>query len=86
MVLAGISFRTQALYVTVFVARYLDLFTRYISLYNSLMKIFFIGSSVYILYLMQFKYRCVFYPACCLVIILIDVTVSPLCRHSQTHT
>ncbi|KAF5321581.1 hypothetical protein D9619_001572 [Psilocybe cf. subviscida] len=53
----GISFRTQALYVTVFVARYLDLFTRYISLYNSLMKIFFIGSSVYILYLMKFKYR-----------------------------
>jgi len=53
----GISFRTQALYVTVFVARYLDLFTRYISLYNSLMKIFFIGSSVYILYLMKFKYK-----------------------------
>ncbi|KIM40420.1 hypothetical protein M413DRAFT_446596 [Hebeloma cylindrosporum] len=53
----GISFKTQALYVAVFVARYLDLFFRFVSLYNSVMKLFFIGSSVYILYLMKFKYR-----------------------------
>ncbi|CAL1711495.1 unnamed protein product [Somion occarium] len=53
----GISFKTQALYVTVFVTRYLDLFYDYVSLYNSVMKIFFISSSVYILYLMKFKYR-----------------------------
>ncbi|KAJ4483762.1 ER lumen protein retaining receptor-domain-containing protein [Lentinula aciculospora] len=53
----GISFKTQALYVVVFVARYLDLFFRYISLYNTVMKIFFIGSSCYILYLMKFRYR-----------------------------
>ncbi|KAF9478128.1 ER lumen protein retaining receptor [Pholiota conissans] len=53
----GISFRTQALYVAVFVARYLDLFFRYVSLYNSVMKLFFIASSCYILYLMKFKYR-----------------------------
>ncbi|TFK45050.1 ER lumen protein retaining receptor-domain-containing protein [Crucibulum laeve] len=53
----GISFKTQALYVTVFVARYLDLFYRYVSLYNSVMKLFFIASSVYILYLMKYKYR-----------------------------
>jgi len=43
--------------VAVFVARYLDLFFRFVSLYNSIMKLFFIGSSVYILYLMKFKYR-----------------------------
>jgi len=53
----GISFKTQALYVAVFVARYLDLFFRFVSLYNSAMKLFFIGSSVYILYLMKYKYR-----------------------------
>ena len=54
----GISFKTQLLYVVVFVARYLDLFFgEWVSLYNTLMKLFFIGSSGYILYLMQFKYR-----------------------------
>lgn len=56
----GISFKTQALYVAVFVTRYLDiLWGEWVSLYNFLMKIFFIGSSCYILYLMKFKYRCV---------------------------
>ncbi|KJA28775.1 hypothetical protein HYPSUDRAFT_33128 [Hypholoma sublateritium FD-334 SS-4] len=53
----GISFRTQALYVVVFIARYLDLFFRYVSLYNSAMKLFFIASSCYILYLMKIRYR-----------------------------
>ena len=54
----GISFKTQALYVAVFVTRYLDLFFgEWVSLYNTLMKLFFIGSSGYILYLMKFKYR-----------------------------
>lgn len=55
--LAGISFKTQALYVAVFVSRYLDLLYRYVSLYNSVMKLFFIASSCYILFLMKFKYR-----------------------------
>lgn len=40
-----------------FVARYLDLFFRYISLYNTIMKLFFIASSCYILFLMNVKYR-----------------------------
>ncbi|KAF8652282.1 hypothetical protein AX16_004471 [Volvariella volvacea WC 439] len=53
----GISFKTQALYVTVFVSRYLDLFFRFISIYNTLMKLFFIGSSCYILYLMKYRFR-----------------------------
>ncbi|KAH8827866.1 ER lumen protein retaining receptor [Flagelloscypha sp. PMI_526] len=53
----GISFKTQALYVGVFVSRYLDLFFRWVSLYNFLMKIFFIASSSYILYLMKYRYR-----------------------------
>jgi len=53
----GLSFKTQALYTTVFVARYLDLVYRWVSLYNFIMKIFFIASSVYILYLMKIRFR-----------------------------
>lgn len=49
----GISFKTQVLYVLVFVSRYLDLAFRWISLYNTLMKLFFIGSSIYIIVLLQ---------------------------------
>ena len=55
--LSGISFKTQALYVTVFVSRYLDLFVTWVSLYNFIMKVFFISSSVYILYLMKVRFR-----------------------------
>lgn len=55
--IAGISFKTQALYATVFATRYLDLFFRYVSLYNTLMKVFFIGSSFYIVYLMIVKFN-----------------------------
>ena len=53
----GISFKTQLLYAIVFATRYLDLFTTWISLYNTIMKIFFISTSIYILYLMKFKFR-----------------------------
>ena len=53
----GISFKTQALYVTVYVARYLDIFYSWVSLYNFLMKVFFISSSIYILYLMKVRFR-----------------------------
>ena len=58
MMKLGISFKTQALYVAVFVTRYLDLFLgEWVSLYNTLMKLFFIGSSCYILYLMKYRFR-----------------------------
>ena len=56
----GISFKTQALYVAVFVTRYLDLFLgEWVSLCNTLMKLFFIGSSCYMytLYLMKYRFR-----------------------------
>ncbi|KAJ6590075.1 ER lumen protein retaining receptor-domain-containing protein [Mycena vulgaris] len=53
----GISFKTQALYAGVFIARYLDLFFRWVSLYNSIMKLFFIASSCYILYIMRYRFR-----------------------------
>merc|ERR1712216_648046 len=42
---AGVSLKTQELYLAVFLTRYLDLLYSYISLYNTCMKLIFIGSS-----------------------------------------
>jgi hypothetical protein len=58
---AGISLKTQILYVVVFVARYMDLlliFWEWISLYNFAMKIFFIASTAYVIFLMRVRFRC----------------------------
>jgi ER lumen protein retaining receptor len=49
----GISVKTQELYLVVFVSRYLDLFTTFYSLYNSLMKILYIASTSYIIYMIR---------------------------------
>ncbi|CAK9172471.1 unnamed protein product [Ilex paraguariensis] len=51
---AGISLKTQELYVIVFLTRYLDLFTRYISIYNTVMKLVFIGTSIRIVWYMRY--------------------------------
>ncbi|KAJ4721006.1 ER lumen protein-retaining receptor [Melia azedarach] len=51
---AGISLKTQELYVLVFLTRYLDLFTRYVSFYNSIMKLVFIGTSIAIVWYMRY--------------------------------
>ncbi|PIN23499.1 ER lumen protein retaining receptor [Handroanthus impetiginosus] len=51
---AGISLKTQELYVVVFLARYLNLFTRYYSFYNTVMKLVFIATSVCIVWYMRF--------------------------------
>jgi ER lumen protein retaining receptor len=54
----GISFKTQALYLAVFLTRYVDLLTGpYVSFYNTVMKLFFIGSTAYTLYLMRVRFR-----------------------------
>ena len=54
----GISFKTQVLYLVVFLTRYVDLLTGpYVSFYNTIMKLFFIGSTVYTLYLMRVRFR-----------------------------
>ncbi|KAL4239829.1 ER lumen protein-retaining receptor 2 [Mactra antiquata] len=50
---AGISGKSQILFALVFTTRYLDLFTSFISVYNTCMKVFFISSSyvtVYFIY------------------------------------
>nr|CAB3460903.1 unnamed protein product [Digitaria exilis] len=50
---SGVSRKTQELYMLVFVTRYLDLFTDYISLYNTVMKVVFITSSAAIVWYMR---------------------------------
>jgi len=50
---SGISGKSQILFALVFTTRYLDLFTSFISVYNTVMKVFFVGSSyvtVYFIY------------------------------------
>ena len=49
----GISMKTQELYLIVFVSRYLDLFTSFYSLYNTLMKILYIAATAYIVYMVR---------------------------------
>ncbi|KAJ8451370.1 hypothetical protein Cgig2_017761 [Carnegiea gigantea] len=51
---SGISLKTQELYVIVFLTRYLDIFTRYVSLYNTIMKLVFIGTSIGIVWYMKY--------------------------------
>ena len=51
----GLSCKTHEVYLLVFVLRYADLFMYYVSLYNTLMKIFFITSTAFIIYLMRFR-------------------------------
>lgn len=40
---AGISLKTLELYLLVFLTRYVDLFTNFVSLYNTSMKVIYIG-------------------------------------------
>jgi len=54
---AGISGRAQILFALVFLTRYLDLFTSFISVYNTVMKVFFLASSIGTVYLMFFKFK-----------------------------
>eukprot|EP00547_Thalassionema_nitzschioides_P005349 CAMPEP_0194200636 /NCGR_PEP_ID=MMETSP0156-20130528/1152_1 /TAXON_ID=33649 /ORGANISM="Thalassionema nitzschioides, Strain L26-B" /LENGTH=177 /DNA_ID=CAMNT_0038925653 /DNA_START=20 /DNA_END=550 /DNA_ORIENTATION=+ len=51
----GISIRTHELFLLVFVTRYLDLFTTFYSVYNSVMKILYIGSTASIIYTIKFQ-------------------------------
>jgi len=50
----GISVRTHELFLAVFVSRYLDLFTQFYSLYNSVMKVLYISSTASIIYTIRF--------------------------------
>ncbi|XP_010242135.1 PREDICTED: ER lumen protein-retaining receptor A [Nelumbo nucifera] len=50
---SGISLKTQELYALVFLSRYLDLFTDFISVYNTVMKVVFVASSLAIVWCMR---------------------------------
>ena len=50
----GVSLKTQELFLIVFCTRYLDLLIRYISLYNSTMKILYIGSTAAIVHMIRY--------------------------------
>lgn len=54
---AGISGKSQILFSIVYIARYLDLVTTFISVYNTVMKVVFIGASVATVFLMFVKFR-----------------------------
>ncbi|KAJ6815546.1 ER lumen protein-retaining receptor [Iris pallida] len=51
---AGVSLKTQELYALVFACRYLDIFTDFISLYNTTMKLIFLGTSFSIVWYMRY--------------------------------
>lgn len=55
---SGISFKSQALYLIVYITRYLDLFWTFgDSAYNTIFKLLFLASSGYTIYLMTTAYK-----------------------------
>lgn len=54
---AGISGKSQILFAVVYTARYLDLITTFVSVYNSLMKVVFIGASYATCYFIYMKFK-----------------------------
>lgn len=55
--LAGISGKSQILFALVYTTRYLDLFTTYVSYYNTIMKLIFIAASMGTCYLIYMKFK-----------------------------
>lgn len=55
---SGISFKSQALYLIVYITRYLDLLWTFTdSAYNTIFKLLFLGTSGYTIYLMTTAYK-----------------------------
>ncbi|KAK2152103.1 hypothetical protein LSH36_339g00007 [Paralvinella palmiformis] len=54
---AGLSGKSQIMFAMVYTSRYLDLFTSFISLYNSSMKVIFIFASFATIYLIYMKFK-----------------------------
>ena len=50
--------KSHELFLIVFVTRYLDLFTTFYSMYNSVMKVFYISSTAMIIYTIHFTQPC----------------------------
>ncbi|KGL73588.1 ER lumen protein retaining receptor 3 [Tinamus guttatus] len=54
---AGISGKSQILFALVFTTRYLDLFTNFISVYNTVMKVIFLLCAYITVYMIYGKFR-----------------------------
>jgi len=54
---AGISGKTQVMFALVFTTRYLDLFTNFISPYNTIMKIIYLSCAYATVYFIYFKFK-----------------------------
>jgi len=54
---SGLSGKSQIMFALVFTARYLDMFTAFVSLYNSIMKVLFLLGTFITVYLMWFKFK-----------------------------
>lgn len=54
---AGISGKSQILFALVFATRYLDLFTNFVSAYNSVMKVIYIGCAFATVYFIYVKFK-----------------------------
>ncbi|EFN79617.1 ER lumen protein-retaining receptor [Harpegnathos saltator] len=54
---AGISGKSQILFAIVYISRYLDLVTTFISAYNTFMKIVFIATSLTTVFLMYVRFK-----------------------------
>lgn len=57
---SGLSYKTQMLYLVIFIARYIDLFyfrvNTFLRAYNTIMKILYLSTQSFIIYLIRFKY------------------------------
>jgi len=54
---AGISGKTQLMFMICFLTRYIDLFSNFVSVYNSVMKVAYIASSIGTCYLIYRKFK-----------------------------
>lgn len=54
---AGISGKSQIMFALVFLTRYLDLFTNFVSIYNTSMKTLYIVSALFTVFLMFSKFK-----------------------------
>jgi len=54
---AGISGKSQLMFALVFVTRYLDLVTNFVSVYNTVMKVFYLSASIGTCYLIFLKFK-----------------------------
>jgi len=54
---AGVSGKSQILFGLVFITRYLDLFTSFVSVYNTFMKVFFLVATFATVFLILHKFK-----------------------------